>query len=78
MIADRCSSTDPRVHCAGRHDAALRGDFLWSWKAKGWIWCAFAEGRAMLWDRCPWCHERLPDLQAVYDRLREGIAEDEA
>lgn len=75
-LADRCSSTDSRIQCAGRHDAALRGEFLFDFHAKGWVWRVFKDDYVMLWDACPWCHAKLPNIAAVYDRLRKGIAED--
>lgn len=75
-IADRCSSTDSRIKCAGRHDATIRGEFLFCFQAKGWVWRAFTDDYEMVFSFCPWCKAPLPDLAAVYDRLRKGIAED--
>jgi hypothetical protein len=71
-----CSSSDPRLKCAGRHDAGLRGEFQYSFDAHGWVW-SILDGRVMLWTRCPWCKARLPDVGAEYQRLRHGIHEGE-
>ena len=71
-----CSGIDPRVKCAGRHDAGLRGEFLFDFHAKGWVWSAFKDDWRMVWDTCPWCKATLPNIAAVYARLRAGIVED--
>lgn len=72
-----CSPVDPRVKCVGRHDAGLRNEFLYSFRAGGYIWEAFGglkEGR--IWKACPWCHQALPNQAAIYRRLKVGIQED--
>lgn len=76
MIADRCSSTDSRVSCVGRHDAGLRGEFRFDFHAKGWTWRAIEDEHRTGFTHCPWCGERLPDIWAVYERLCKGIYED--
>ena len=73
-----CSPDDPRVKCSGRWDAMLRGDFLYSFRAGGYVWSAFdgIEG-GRLFTACPWCKHPLPDQGVIYRRLRAGILEDD-
>lgn len=75
--AQRCSRTDPRVKCVGRWDAVLRGEFLYSFRAGGYVWNAFGglDG-GVVWKACPWCQEPLPNRAAIYRRLKAGIEED--
>ena len=76
MLAERCSSTDSRIQCAGRHDAGLRGEFRFSFTEKGWVWRVFKDDYRMVFTFCPWCKEDLPNINAVYARLKKGIDED--
>lgn len=73
----KCDRKDPRVKCVGRWDATLRGDFRYDFTARGWVWAAFAGDYVMVWPFCPWCKAKLPNIGAVYDRLRKGICEEE-
>ena len=72
-----CSATDPRAKCVGRWDAGLRGEFLYSFRAGGYVWTAFGgiEG-GRRFTTCPWCWRPLPNQGAIYRRLRAGIEED--
>ncbi len=78
-VAERCDPYDPRIHCAGRDDACRRGDFLFSFRAGGWVWTAFGDElvRYEAWLSCPWCGETLPTADMVYQRIHDAVRGEE-
>jgi hypothetical protein len=73
-VAPTCSPYDPRVKCVGRDDVCRRGEFVYSFRAGGWVWRAFGDElvKYEAWLSCPFCGATLPTADMVYQRIHDA------